>query len=114
MAMVVWLGLALLASGLQADVSWASQPVKRVILGCVVNGNLYSVHKNYSRDPKAPKLVAYLLRVEGLDVTPYEGKRVRVRGLLLPGDRFKADPLSLRVMGPCGEAPRQAIRRLYR
>lgn len=109
--LVVCLCLALLLGCVWVASSWASRPVERTVVGCVMNGNLYSIRQGGSADAGP---VAYLLRVEGLDLDPYEGRTVRVRGMLSPGDRFRANPRTLRVMGRCGEAQKRAIRQLYR
>jgi hypothetical protein len=88
----------------------ASRPVPRTIEGCVIHGTLYSVRKDLApARPGQGRVVAYPLRVANLDLTPYEGRRVRLSGHLLPGDRFTPDPKSLRVLGPCDRQSQEAI-----
>lgn len=60
--------------------SRASKPVPRTVTGCVIKGELvgdpyvYSVRRQ-SSDGLAP-----------YDLAPHEGRRIRVKGYLLPGD----------------------------
>lgn len=84
----------------------ASRPVPRTITGCVLNGRLYSVQKGTSAD-RAP--VVYPMNVQGINLAPYEGQKVQVQGSLLPGDRFHADPRSIRTFGPCDSESKRAI-----
>lgn len=99
-----WLMLAAVAPGalagvfLLAAVVGASEPVPRVIEGCVTQGALIS------RD-------GYRIRVRWagnrpMDLTRYEGMQVRFEGSLLPGDLYfvRAAPT---VLGPCGNIRRR-------
>jgi hypothetical protein len=60
------------------DHAFASRPVPKTITGCVANGSLHSSD-------------GYEIWVRNLNLAPYEGKRIQLRGNLLPGDNFYAD-----------------------
>ena len=86
----------------------ASRPVPRTLEGCVLNGTFFSVYKGAATET-GPRTVVYRIRVQNLDLSPYEGKRIRLQGSLSPGDRFAPDPKSLKVLGPCDLDSRDAI-----
>lgn len=86
----------------------ASRPVPRTLEGCVVNGTFFSVYKGASTET-GKRDIAYRIRVQNLDLSPYEGKKIRLQGRLSPGDRFTPDPKTLKVLGPCDRASRNAI-----
>ena len=71
----------------------ASRPVRRVMIGCVVNGTL--VNQN-----------GYRLRVRNgrtrapVDLSRYEGRQIRFNGSLLPGDIFYVNEAPA-VLGRC-------------
>jgi hypothetical protein len=88
----------------------ASLPVPKTLTGCVIDGSFYSVDDEVSEATGKRSSVVYRITVREMDLTPYEGKKIRVQGHLLPGDRFTPDPSSLRVLGPCDKASRKAIR----
>jgi hypothetical protein len=67
--------------------------VPKTITGCVSNGSLHSSD-------------GYEIRVRNLDLAPYAGRRIQVRGNLLPGDNFYADTDSIKVLGKCGKRRR--------
>ena len=71
------------------DHSLASRPVPKMITGCVTEGVLHSSD-------------GYMIRVRELNLGPFEGERIQVRGYLLPGDVFHAEPGSVKVLGRCG------------
>jgi hypothetical protein len=71
------------------DHSLGSRPVPKTITGCVTDGTLISSD-------------GYEIRVRELNLASYEGKRIQVRGNLLPGDNFFAEPGSVKVLGECG------------
>ncbi|ABK18651.1 hypothetical protein [Syntrophobacter fumaroxidans] len=103
------IGIMVLCGLTLAGPAWASGPVPRTLTGCVIGGTLYSIHRG-SADPAGKKQVTvYRINVQKLNLAPYEGKKIRVRGELLPRDRFYADPSSVRVLGPCDNASRRAI-----
>lgn len=77
-----------------ADLSWASRPVPRTITGCVIEGILHSSD-------------GYEIRTRDLSLEPYEGKRIQVRGSLLPGDILYVEPGSVKVLGKCGGKSRK-------
>jgi hypothetical protein len=92
-----------------ADYSQASRPVPRTITGCVIKGQLYSIHKGVSETTGQRSPMVYPIRVQELDLRPYEGKTIQVQGNLLPGDRFFALPGTLRVLGPCDKESKRTI-----
>jgi hypothetical protein len=87
--------LALLAAacGLLAIApALASAPVPRTIVGCVTSGSFISSDGYHIRPRYAGG--------NELDLLPYEGRKVRIEGALLPGDLMivKKRP---RDLGPC-------------
>lgn len=90
----------------QAD---ASRPVPRTITGCVIGGTLYSLYPSTSEATGKKTFTVYRITVKNMDVRRYEGKKIRVQGNLLPGDRFYAKPESLKILGPCDKASKKAI-----
>lgn len=102
-ALIIFLAICLAAPGpLQA-----SRPVPRTLKGCVISGSLYTV-KQYRADGRIKQQV-YRIRVQNFDLTPYEGKNIRVSGNLTPGDRFFPNPASVKLIGPCDQRTRNAI-----
>jgi hypothetical protein len=89
--------------------SQASRPVFRTVTGCVVNGTLYSIRKQPPQYTGPHQIIAYPLRLQNFNLAPYEGKKISVGGYLSPGDRFQADPKTLKVLGPCDRQSRGAI-----
>jgi len=80
---------AMLAQGTTAE---ASRPVPRTITGCVSGGELTSDD-------------GYAIRVMGAgfedyDLARFEGRRIRIRGMLSPGDRFAIEGRPQNI-GPC-------------
>jgi hypothetical protein len=71
-----------------------------------MNGTLYTVHKSHK---KGGKPTVYRIKVQNLDLTPYEGSKIRIKGNLLPGDNFYPDPKTLKVLGACDKASWAAI-----
>ena len=76
----------------QATTAEASRPVPRTITGCVSGGELTSDD-------------GYVIRVMGAgfedyDLARFEGRRVRIRGMLSPGDRFAIEGRPQNI-GPC-------------
>ena len=65
----------------------SSRPVKKTVTACVVNGELTSGPYTYRvrRDVGSVEV----------DLTPYEGKRIRVRGYLLPSDILIANSIEV-------------------
>lgn len=61
-----------------AGTSAASKPIKKTSSGCVAKGTFYAVDDGY----------AYRYDVIDVDLTPYEGKTIKMVGWLSPGDRF--------------------------
>lgn len=83
--------------------SHASKPVPRVLTGCVVEGIFFSVADDTGRR-------AYRIRSD-LDLGTFEGKKIRVSGSLLPGDRFHVYPGTVEVLGECNQEWTPAIDR---
>lgn len=87
-------GAALAAATIFAGASaaQASMPVPRTITGCVVGGAFASDDGYLIRAKRAG--------FEDYDLRGFEGRRIRVRGMLSPGDLFvvKGRP---RDLGPC-------------
>ncbi|MBA3396435.1 MAG: hypothetical protein H0T89_27640 [Deltaproteobacteria bacterium] len=81
----------------------ASKGVARTLTGCVVDNAFYSVDGR-----------AYRIGVPAsLDLRPFEGKGVRLRGMLYPGDRFvPADDATLEVTQAV--CPRTSLRLIKR
>jgi hypothetical protein len=59
-------------------VARASAPVESTLVGCVVDGAFYSI------DGRAYPIAT----PASLDLKPFEGKSIALKGLLYPGDRF--------------------------
>ena len=91
----------------------ASRPVPRTLEGCVIHGIFFSVHKAAATET-GRRTVSYRIQVQNLDLSPYEGKKIRLQGYLSPGDRFNPDPKSLQVLGPCDRNSRDAITKTTR
>ncbi|MCC6999027.1 MAG: hypothetical protein IT370_30720 [Deltaproteobacteria bacterium] len=68
-----------LALGFAAPRARASKPVARTLTGCVIDGAFFSI------DGRATYRIATAAEI---DLKPLEGKAVKLRGLLSPGDRF--------------------------
>lgn len=81
---------------------YASMPVERVLAGCVIDDIFYSVNGR-----------AYRIRTgDSLDLHPFDGKAVSLRGLLYPGDRFQADTSARpEVNGACPTAALRLIQK---
>jgi len=93
----------------------ASKPFSATLEGCVIKGVFFSVEKKVSTDSSA-KISVYRMDVRNpkdlekkLNLSPYEGKKIRLQGRLHPGDIFEANPKSLKVLGPCDRNSRNAI-----
>ncbi len=67
-------------------------PVPRTIAGCV-EGNVFTSDDGYVIRPRQNG-------TEDYDLSRFEGRRIKARGMLLPGDLFhlKGRP---RDLGPC-------------
>jgi tetratricopeptide (TPR) repeat protein len=84
-----------------------SRPVDKIIVGCVIDGMLFDAGDSL------PVKKVYLLTVDpALNLTRYEGKKIRVQGKLSPGDRFQPDlEKGIEVLGACDQETRAAIRK---
>lgn len=83
-----------------------SRPVHKIIVGCVIDGMLFDVADSL------PVTKVYLITVDpALNLTPYEGKKIRLQGRLSPGDRFQPDlEKGIEVLGACDQETRAVIR----
>jgi hypothetical protein len=88
---VVLLAAASLAAWPQS--AEASRPVRRTIVGCVLNGAFIS-HDGYH-------IRVWRSQHRRMDLSLFEGKEIRFSGVLSPGDNYvvQSDP---EVIGPCG------------
>lgn len=93
MLRIGWIG-ALAAATLVAAATEASasRPVRRTIVGCVVETTFFSED-------------GYVIRVNDranapVDLQRWRGRRLEIKGWLSPGDRFNLDGAP-RVLGPC-------------
>lgn len=74
----------------------ASRPVPKTVTGCVVKGELIREPYTYSvRRESVGGLVV-------VDLAPYEGRRIRVKGYLLPGDILVSKSIDT-LPGACGK-----------
>jgi hypothetical protein len=99
MAKLLAVVLAVLAVQVSGGmVAEASSPVRKAIVGCVTGGILtsddgYSIRVMHAQDRTA------------VDLSPYEGKKIRAVGNLLPGDIYFIDGAPV-VLGDCrGASP---------
>lgn len=107
---VVLFTLIVMASGWAwVDEGFASRPAKRTLTGCVIDGRFYAVRQSYS-SPRHHSTIVHRISVRNVDLFPFEGRKIQMRGRLYQGDRFRADPGSIRVLGPCDRRSRRAIR----
>jgi hypothetical protein len=83
-----------------------SRPVDTMIVGGVIDGMLFDVGDSL------PVKKAYLITVvPPVNLTPYEGKKIRWRGKLTPGDRFQPNSAKgIEVLGTCDQETRAVIR----
>jgi tetratricopeptide (TPR) repeat protein len=82
-----------------------SRPVETIIVGCVIDGMLFGVG-----DALSVKKVYIITVVPALNLTPFEGKKIRLRGRLSPADRFKPDlEKGIEVLGTCDQKTRAVI-----
>jgi hypothetical protein len=91
----------------------ASKPIQATLEGCVIKGVFYAVEKG-GTERGAPQVNAMDLldldeSVRKLDLSPYEGKKIRLQGRLHPADLFEPDPKSLKVLGSCDRDSKAAI-----
>ena len=84
-----------------------SRPVHTIIVGCVIDGMLFDVG-----DSLPVKKVYMITVVPPLNLTPYEGKKIRLQGKLSPADRFNPDlEKGVEVLGACDQEVRAVIRK---
>lgn len=70
----------------------ASRPVKKTVSACVQGGELIADGYTYRVRSSAASA--------DTDLAPYEGRRIRVKGYLLPGDVLIGDTIEV-VPGAC-------------
>ena len=87
--------LAFLLAPVAAAPAWASGPVPATITGCVLQGALIG-----GRQPGARYVIRPMRAGQPLDLSRYEGQRLRFTGQLLPGDRYIVET-GPEVLGPC-------------
>lgn len=92
----------------------ASRPVDYLLTGCVMDGMLFSLKPGEATAGAAPELRAYFLRVKPptTNLTPYEGKKIQVRGSLTPGDIFRPKLETLTILGVCDLRAQQAVKQV--
>jgi hypothetical protein len=104
----VFLALLAICSTLPYAAS-ASRPVPRTLEGCVIKGVFYSVSQ-YKGETRVNRIDC---RTDDLDhpisMSRYEGKKIKVSGLLSPGDVFVPDLKTLKVLSPCDRNTKKAI-----
>lgn len=74
----------------------ASRPVKKTVTACVIGGELHSGRYVYRVRPD--------IGAADTDLRRFEGKRVRVKGFLLPGDILISNSIKF-VPGNCPMQP---------
>lgn len=92
----------LVVLALLAPAARASRPVQKSGEGCVLDGQLYAFFGNTT-------VYRYTL-TRPFDLGPYEGKRIELRGSLLPGDRFTPTGRRFKVLGPLTPELRRWVR----
>jgi tetratricopeptide (TPR) repeat protein len=82
-----------------------SRPVDKIIVGCVIDGMLFDAGASL------PVKKVYLITVDpALNLTRYEGKKIRLQGKLTPGDRFQPDlEKGIEVLKACDQETRAVI-----
>jgi len=91
----------------------ASKPFTETLEGCVIKGVFYSVEKGVVTET-GPRTQVYRIEAKKpdfspYDLSPYEGKKIRVQGRLHPGDLFEPDPKTLQILGSCDQDSQDAI-----
>jgi hypothetical protein len=93
----------------------ASKPFTETLEGCVIKGVFYSVEKGVvtetGRRTQVYRIEANKPDFSPYDLSPYEGKKIRVQGRLHPGDIFIPDPKTLKILGSCDPDSQDAIRK---
>jgi tetratricopeptide (TPR) repeat protein len=84
-----------------------SKPWDKIIVGCVIDGMLFEIG-----DSLPVKRAFMLTVVPPLNLTPYEGKKIRLRGKLTPGDRLQPDIKDgIKVLGVCDQEVLAVVRK---
>lgn len=78
-----------------------SQPVRAIMVGCVVEG-LFICRETTMETSKGVRIShgSYFMRVRGIKLENYEGQTLRLTGFLYPGDLFSASEQKLEVLSP--------------
>lgn len=96
-----------------ASLSYASMPVEVTITGCAKDGEFLSeetdfgTHKVSGTNYKI-KLMDNKTNAP-IDITPYNNKKIRIKGYLLPGDIFPIDKEKIEVIGDCLKSNKLSI-----
>lgn len=77
---------------LAGPIAEASQPVPRAVTGCVIQGTFTDGQYSYKVRSRSGD------RIVEMNLTRWEGRKIRIRGSLLPGDILIAG--SIRVISP--------------
>lgn len=112
--MKLWKFLIILICLFSFSQVFASMPVEITIIGCVKNGILtdtetdFGTHK-VKRDYKREILDKDTR--ERINLSPYNGKVLKIKGYLLPGDRFFIDKSSIQVIDSCEAMKKLSIQK---
>ena len=90
----------------EAYLLFASMPVAVKITGCIVKGYLVSEETDFGTHIDSHKESPYKIKAvdntfNPVNLSSFEGKKIRVRGELLPGDQFIIEPESIENLGLC-------------
>lgn len=93
--------------------AFASMPVEVTITGCVEDGRLISRETDFGThkvEGRYREIRVYDKETEKImNLSGFEGKLIKVRGFLLPGDSFFIDKKSLMIIGEC-KNPKQSLK----
>ncbi|HWR57424.1 MAG TPA: DUF6438 domain-containing protein [Thermodesulfovibrionales bacterium] len=88
---------------LSANYASGSLPVPVTITGCVKEGVMFSEETDFGSHVSKGRYEIRPVRADWtrVDLSPYDGNIIQVKGDLLPGDRFIINPENIRIMGRC-------------
>jgi hypothetical protein len=83
----------------------ASMPVDVTITGCVYNGIFFSETTDFGThiSKEKYKIQAVDSALNRVDLSDFKGKKISIRGKLLPGDRFIIEKENVHVLGVCAD-----------
>lgn len=91
---------------------FASQPVNYLMVGCVKEGMLFSLGTDDRLAGSATMQVHYIRVIpRSVNLSPYEGKKIRLWGVLRPGDVFQPDQKTIEILGRCDQKTLSAMGR---